>query len=67
MNGMADMNALLFDLDHLESVDLFILDTLRQDAQPVPFYKNQIVLSIGAGLGILILLALLGLLLQAIR
>jgi serine/threonine protein kinase len=63
----SDMKALLHDLDHLESVDLSILDKLNEESQPVPFYKSPILLSVGAGLGILILLALLGLLLQAIR
>jgi hypothetical protein len=61
------MKALLYDLDHLESVDLSVLDKLYEESKPVPFYKSPIVLSIGAGLGILIFLALLGLLLQAIR
>jgi serine/threonine-protein kinase len=63
----SDMKNMLYDLDHLESVDLSILDKLNEASQPVPFYKSPIVLSVGAGLGILILLALLGLLLQAIR
>ena len=62
-----DMKALLHDLDHLESVDLSILDMLYEESKPVPFYKSPIVLSVAAGLGILIFLALLGLLLQAIR
>jgi serine/threonine protein kinase len=62
-----DMKALLYDLDHLESVDLSVLDKLYEESKPVPFYKSPVVLSIGAGLGILIFLALLGLLLQAIR
>jgi serine/threonine-protein kinase len=62
-----DMKALLNDLDHLETVDLSIFDKLFEESKPVPFYKSPIVLSIGAGLGILIFLALLGLLLQAIR
>jgi hypothetical protein len=62
-----DMKALLNDLDHLESVDLSIFDKLYEESKPIPFYKSSAVLSVAAGLGILILLALLGLLLQAIR
>jgi len=62
-----DMKAMLYDLDHLESVDLSVLDKLDKESPPVPFYKSSIFLSVGAGLGILLFLALLGLLLQAIR
>jgi serine/threonine-protein kinase len=62
-----DMKALLNDLDHLESVDLSIFNKLFEESKPVPFYKSSAILSIGIGLGILIFLALLGLLLQAIR
>jgi serine/threonine-protein kinase len=62
-----DMKALLYDLDHLENVDLSVLDKLDEASKPVPFYKSSIFLSVGAGLGILLFLALLGLLLQAIR
>ena len=62
-----DMHALLYDLDHLESVDLSVLEKLYEESKLVPFYKSPMILSIGAGLGILIFLVLLGLLLQAIR
>jgi hypothetical protein len=61
------MKAMLYDLDHLEFVDLSVLDKLDKESPPVPFYKSSIFLSVGAGLGILLFLALLGLLLQAIR
>jgi len=63
----SDMKALLNDLDHLESVDLSIFNKLFEESKPIPFYKSSAILSIGVGLGILIFLALLGLLLQAIR
>jgi serine/threonine-protein kinase len=66
-NRYPDMKALLYDLDHLESADLSVLDKLDDESKPVPFYKSSIFLSVGAGLGILLFLALLGLLLQAIR
>jgi len=63
----ADVRAFLQALDHPEAVDLSILQTAGGKPAADPYLRNQLLLALAISLGILLLLALAGLVLQWVR
>ncbi|MBN2083644.1 MAG: serine/threonine protein kinase [Anaerolineales bacterium] len=62
-----DIRAFLHALDHPETVDLAILETAGGKMPADPYLRNQLLVALAVSIGILLLLALAGLVLQWVR
>jgi eukaryotic-like serine/threonine-protein kinase len=63
-----DMHAFIRDLDNLDAVDISILEkSSGADTGPTPFWKSPIVMSVAGAIGMLVVLIILALILQAIH
>ncbi|HLP16578.1 MAG TPA: serine/threonine-protein kinase [Bacteroidota bacterium] len=62
-----DMHAFIHDLDHLDLVDTSILDKAAAEVKPLSWWKSPIVMSVVGAFGMLIIIILLAILLQALH
>jgi serine/threonine-protein kinase len=56
-----DMRALIHDLDHLDDVDIAILDRIEAEPQNLPFWKSSYFQGIALGVTVLLVLIILAL------
>ena len=63
----ADLHAFVHDLDHLEAVDLAILDRVEAAAAPLPFWRSPTFVSVLMALVVLLVLVIAGFGLQALH
>jgi eukaryotic-like serine/threonine-protein kinase len=62
-----DMHAFIHDLDHLDSVDVSILERSTGPAVAIPFWKSPIFMSVAGAIGMLVLMIIVALILQALH
>ena len=62
-----DMHAFIHDLDHMESVDISILNKVEAPTQELPFWRSPIFVSLLMALVVLLLLVILAFGLQALH
>jgi serine/threonine-protein kinase len=62
-----DMHALMHDLDHLDEVDVAILEKVSRQSERVPFWRSPVLVPIGIASLLLLTIIALALVLQALH
>jgi eukaryotic-like serine/threonine-protein kinase len=62
-----DMHALMYDLEHLEEVDISVLDKVTGPVKPPPFWKSPLFKSVGFALLMLVGIVIISLGLELLR
>jgi len=62
-----DMNALIYDLEHLESIDVSILDRVEAPTKELPFWRSPFFVSVLMALVVLLVLIVIAFGLQALH
>jgi hypothetical protein len=63
----SDMHTLIHELDHLESIDISILDRVEEPARELPFWRSQFFVSVLMALVVLLVLIVIAFGLQALH
>jgi eukaryotic-like serine/threonine-protein kinase len=61
------MRALIYDLDHLDKVDISILDKYEDASKPLPFWRSQTFVAIAISVGLMVVIVIFALALQGLR